>query len=548
MAKKVTAQEQLSTGSFLVSVSNEGDLVQGKMYRVKSTKQDGKYIVLDHEFCGTDELKGKTLAFKGRFKLMSEDEVKVEFKTLLERKGFTKAGQEFLDVRSGGKVVVEDNSRTHILAKFGKFMGVKIAGGHVWFAGKEWAKTLVDPETMPEEDSPKEESKGQPVADEFWVHCQSKSEAIHLCNTYGRSDAHTWTEYWEVYTADTVYCIDDKHGVVTAYTSTDYLEEKGEVTLMTYHEWCEYQGTPDKEDEPKKRKTLMKVGSLEEQILAVVDEHLDSDEARKHMSDSVERLLNKWGIDKNVRQLEVKIADKPVVKVGKVHFKYDLVLKCMMARTNVALVGPAGSGKTTTVAKAAEALELKFYSKSVSAQTGSHEFFGYQDAQGRYVRTLFREAYENGGVFLLDEFDAGNPNVLAALNQATANEHCAFADGMIAKHEDFICVMAGNTFGHGANSEYVGRNKIDAATLDRFAFIQFPYDEDLEHALATNKAWCKKVQAFRKKAEQKKIRTVISPRATIMGGQLMSNGVSEKEVMELLIFKGLNEEERNLLK
>jgi len=456
MTTKITAQLNLNGGSFIIALVGEGHLVKNALYRVKSVKQEGKYVVLDETFCGTVELKDKSLTFANRFALINEDDVKVRFKELLLKRCFVN-GQTFTDVRTGHKVTIDADSRTHVLTNFGKFIGVKIAGGNVWFVGKNWAKSEVTMPTKEEVETPTEETKQRKTVD------------------------------------------------------------------------------------------MMK-GSLEEQIFAVVDEHLDSDEALQHMSNSVEKLLNKWGIDKNVRQLEVTIDKAPPVKVGKIHFKFDLVLKCMMARTNIALVGAAGSGKTTTVSKAAEALKLKFFSKSVSAQTGAHEFFGYQDAQGRYVRTLFREAYEFGGVFLLDEFDAGNPNVLAALNQATANEHCAFADDMIAKHDDFICVMAGNTFGHGANSEYVGRNRIDAATLDRFAFIDFPYDEDLEHALASNKAWCNKVQTIRKKVAEKKIRTVVSPRATIIGGQLLANGITEAEVMELLIYKGMNQEERNLLK
>ena len=540
MASKITAQISLNTGSFISSIVDGGELVKGKMYRVKSVKQDSKYVILDTDFCGTESLKGKSISFKDRFILLEEEDVKAEFKRLLREKTFV-AGQEFLDVRDNAPYGIDSSSRTHILAKFGKFMGVKMAGGHVWFAGKTWATPMVDLETSPTEQEPEPE---QELKDEFYVIAETLSEATHVCNTYGSPHM---TNDWDVYRQDTCYRVDNKSNKVSGYCSLDFAEEGGKAQVLTYSQW-DIMVNPQPKTEKQRKKVSMTGGSIEQQILAVVDEHLDSQEARDYMANSVEKLLNKWGIDKNVRQLEVSVNKAPAVKVGKVHFKYDLLLKCMMARTNVALVGAAGSGKTTTVSKCAETLGLKFYSKSVSAQTGAHEFFGYQDANGNYVRTLFREAYENGGVFLLDEFDAGNPNVLAALNQATANEHCAFADDMIPKHEDFICVMAGNTFGHGANSEYVGRNKIDAATLDRFAFIEFPYDEDLEHALAGNKDWCKKVQAFRRKVEQKKIRTIISPRATIIGSQLLANGVSEKEVIDLLIYKGLNKEELQLLK
>lgn len=249
------------------------------------------------------------------------------------------------------------------------------------------------------------------------------------------------------------------------------------------------------------------------------------------------------------REIVVKVPGKDELNnVGRQHKDFERVLKSMAARVNTALVGPAGSGKTTCVSKAAAALGLNFYSKSVSAQTGAHEFFGYQDANGNYVRTLFRDAYEFGGVFLLDEFDAGNPNVLAALNQAVANSHCAFADGMVRAHKDFVCVAAGNTYGNGATLEYVGRNPIDGATLDRFAFINFGYDERLEAALASNKNWCKCVQILRKAASDKGIRQIISPRATFMGEKLLAAGVAITDVLEMTVLKGMSLDERNLLK
>lgn len=291
-----------------------------------------------------------------------------------------------------------------------------------------------------------------------------------------------------------------------------------------------------------------KMASLEDQILDVVHQSIENEETEELLVDVLKKKLDAWGIVPNQTEIVIKQADKQPKNVGKQHKQFGEIFQCLKAGVNVALVGPAGSGKTTAVKECAKALELEFYSKSVSAQTGSHEFFGYQDANGNYVRTIFRDAFENGGVFLLDEFDAGNPNVLAALNQATANGECAFADGMVTKHDDFIVVMAGNTFGHGANSDYVGRNKIDAATLDRFVFIHFGYDEDFETQLSTNKDWAKKIQTLRKIANDKKIKTIISPRATLNGEKLLQVGMSEKQVLQLTVFKGLHEDEVKMLK
>lgn len=305
--------------------------------------------------------------------------------------------------------------------------------------------------------------------------------------------------------------------------------------------------TPEEVVEPKA--TLPTPDGLVDKIIyEVVGHAVSSDETKKRVDTLIKDSMKENGVVPHRKILEIKHADsKALTDVGLQHCQFEQILKSLSARVPLALVGPAGSGKTTIVYNASKALNLEFASQSVSAQSTVFDFFGYKDANGKYVSTLFRQKYEKGGVFLLDEFDAGNPNVLAALNQATANSVTSFPDAMIEKHKDFVVVMAGNTFGGGGTLDYVGRNKIDAATLDRFAFIYVDYDEVLESQLATNDDWCKRVQSLRKLAIEKRLRTIISPRATFNGERLLAAGVDEKQVLEMTIFKGMSESERNLL-
>jgi cobaltochelatase CobS len=289
------------------------------------------------------------------------------------------------------------------------------------------------------------------------------------------------------------------------------------------------------------------VGAVDQIIFDTVGRALSSSSTKNKVDTLIKQLIKEHGIVPHKTVLEVKFRDEPKKDVGLQHEAFANVLSTLSAGVNIALVGPAGSGKTTIVYNASKVLNLTFASQSVSAQSTVFDFFGYKSATGKYIGTMFREKYENGGVFLLDEFDAGNPNVLAALNQATANGHCPFPDKMIEKHKDFIIVMAGNTFGGGGTIDYVGRNKIDAATLDRFAFIYIDYDEKLENALSSNEDWCLRVQKYRKKVIEKKVRTIISPRATFNGEKLLSAGLPMKTVEEMIIFKGLTQDERSLI-
>lgn len=229
------------------------------------------------------------------------------------------------------------------------------------------------------------------------------------------------------------------------------------------------------------------------------------------------------------------------------HYEFENILMALSAKCNPMLVGPAGAGKTTCVEQAATALDLKFFAMSVGLQTSKVEFMGYMDATGSYVRTLFREAYEKGGVFLIDEIDAGNPGIMTIINAALANGICSFPDKMIKKHANFLCCAAANTFGKGADRMYVGRNQLDAATLDRFIKMNFDYDEVLESKLATNQSWFQLIRDIRKAVMDKKLRVLVTPRATLYGCALLEQGMNFWQVLQFVLFNGCSEEEKTII-
>jgi cobaltochelatase CobS len=212
------------------------------------------------------------------------------------------------------------------------------------------------------------------------------------------------------------------------------------------------------------------------------------------------------------------------------------------------MVGPAGSGKSQAAHQAALALGLRFFAQSVCAQTTASQLLGYMDATGHYVRSLFREAYENGGVYLLDEIDAGNANVLAVLNSSLSNGQCAFPDGMINRNESFRAVATANTWGLGRTVEYIGRQPIDAATLDRFASVSWGYDAGVESAMCPDDRWRNFVIGARAEVERRQVRHLITPRASLYGHRMILAGLPPKTAAEMLVFKGLEQDARESIK
>lgn len=231
------------------------------------------------------------------------------------------------------------------------------------------------------------------------------------------------------------------------------------------------------------------------------------------------------------------------------HHSFDTLLAMVVCSREkgglpVMLVGPAGGGKTTACEHVAEALGLPFYSDG--ALTGEHKLTGYKDGAGHYHTTPFRQAFQHGGVYLMDEADRSDAAVPIALNSAIANRFMAFPDqaGPVRAHPDFVPLIAANTYGRGADRLYVGANQLDASTLDRFIPLSWEYDETLERTLAGDDAWVSYVQAARKVAFDLKVRHIISPRASMSGAVLRRAGLAFDLVTEACIWKGLDNDQR----
>ncbi|HYF97199.1 MAG TPA: AAA family ATPase [Patescibacteria group bacterium] len=263
------------------------------------------------------------------------------------------------------------------------------------------------------------------------------------------------------------------------------------------------------------------------------------------------------GIDTSMPELKMlKRKAKPQ------HQHFPLLLAAMRAGVPAMLHGEAGSGKSQAAINASSLLGLMFRSLSLSPTTSDTKFYGYQDAAGNYRPTGFREIYEDGGVFLFDELDNAHPSAATAINFALSNEQATFPDTTIELHKKARFVAAANTIGRGATAQYVGRAPIDAATRDRFAFIPWDIDEQLERAMVEKdfipdnqvdiseggipeaKKWRELVVKYRNAFSESGIQQVCSPRATIYGVKLANAGVGMNWLKELCIYRGLPEHDR----
>lgn len=297
------------------------------------------------------------------------------------------------------------------------------------------------------------------------------------------------------------------------------------------------------------RNLTNKVSDLADKVAVIADRLADLRSAHEATDAKVANLASEV---EAVKAMQPKVTSvtigtmQPKTITGTTHEAFPSVLRTIAARNAAWLVGPAGTGKSTIAEQCAEALGLDFHAESLSAATSEYKFLGFRDANSHYEPTAFRRLFENGGVFCLDEVDSANPNVLTVLNTALANGRMAFPDGMVKKHDDFVIVATANTIGNGATTEYLGRNPIDKATIDRFVFHTIGIDLAVEDSILaavglpseTADKWKTIVRTARRNAETYGLRVIVSPRAMKHGARLLAVGASFQEAVDGVIVKG----------
>ena len=231
---------------------------------------------------------------------------------------------------------------------------------------------------------------------------------------------------------------------------------------------------------------------------------------------------------------------------GLLHEKFDTVLQFVAKDEPVFLTGPAGSGKNFLCKQIADSLGLNFYFSN--AVTQEYKLTGFTDAMGNYQPTQFYKAFTEGGLFMLDEIDASIPEVLVILNAAIANRYFDFPApiGYKKAHPNFRVVAAGNTTGHGADYEYVGRNQLDGASLDRFAIVEIDYSKSIEDGLAVDNELANFCREFRAAAKKVGVGIIVSYRAISRLAKMIPL-MSLEEALKTCLIKDLEKDDLNII-
>ena len=271
-------------------------------------------------------------------------------------------------------------------------------------------------------------------------------------------------------------------------------------------------------------------------------------------SRAVDDRLEAMGIDELLRPMIVRVGERPDVTFGPNETPHaalpTMLRKWERGRVNLMLVGPAGTGKTTLASDFARAIGQPFGFLSLSEGVSESAIWGrtLPNPEGvwRFLPAAFYRCYVNGGVFLFDEFDSADANLLTSINAALANGQLANPfdpeSEPVKRHPDCVIVCACNTWGTGSDRVYAGRNALDGATLDRFVLAQvwIDYDERLEQRLAESvlaqsqadalRSWVRRIREAIKTYQLRRIastRLVVSAAADLAAGDLISDVETE---------------------
>lgn len=261
--------------------------------------------------------------------------------------------------------------------------------------------------------------------------------------------------------------------------------------------------------------------------------------------------------DEAKRTLILRTPENKRIEIKSSHYKTANLVKRINARIHTYVWGPRGTGKTHTVLQVLNALGYtadNIYMESCNPYFTPHNYMGFQNAMGGYSESsLYRFLKAEGAAaFFIDEFDRQRPDAPSVLNGLLAQKHMSFPNGETLYLTDAkVIIASGNTNMMGGSTAYAAASRQELSTIDRFLFLHWPIDENLEGSIASSMSpeygmlWCRWIQAVRRfvaRPENRNMESVSpSPRATFDGLRLMINSQeSVDDAAENAVFKGLD--------
>lgn len=211
---------------------------------------------------------------------------------------------------------------------------------------------------------------------------------------------------------------------------------------------------------------------------------------------------------------------------------------------NAILVGKPGTGKTTTAEALSATLGMPIYTVKSSKNTEEDTFEGMTKvSEGSFVfrSTSFLDAYENGGIIVLEEFNLADPGVMqGALGQAIEYPFILMKDGYQEVRRHPLCVILStmNTGTQGArepNEALTSRSPItlimDDPKDEEFLSILEKKGYNKNHCKSVYRAYKSIIKYLQEQAHSEEMVMCITLRHCLGALKLMSIGEKMKDAV-----------------
>lgn len=256
-----------------------------------------------------------------------------------------------------------------------------------------------------------------------------------------------------------------------------------------------------------------KIEDRAKQLLDETDEKSKEEkkpEEKKEKKDEKNEKQKPKGIQFSFNMLSPEDKVKTLIKAG---------------MNNIWMVGPAGCGKSTIARNTSKELDVPYLCISCGIGTSATEFVGYKYPNRE--ATKFAEFYAKKSIILIDEMTALDPSVAQVINAALANGEIETTTGTVLRHPECVIIATSNTFGNGADRQYVANNQLDASTIDRFIGAIVNVDYSSEYESQFDKEVVEYVKALRSCIKKNSLRRIASTRMIQSADKMKKIGISD---------------------
>jgi hypothetical protein len=233
------------------------------------------------------------------------------------------------------------------------------------------------------------------------------------------------------------------------------------------------------------------------------------------------------------------------------HKMTSLIKTVFAMREYPFLFGAPGAGKTHLMLTIASDMKLDFVNISCANDMFKSELLGsVSPVSGNFYATSFYNAWENGGLILLDEVGLASGAFLNVLNAGLAQREIRFPNGKRVRMNDHCFIsFADNSALYGNDPMFPERQDAGQAFRDRITYIKFEYDEELERRIIADRfggrmnqavRWHRCVLALRAEIASLDVPVFVSPRFAYAAAKAFTHGLSYDEIIEMYLMRGLN--------